>query len=208
MFYMTAVLAVHDYLTLVGMYTSLDLSPIDPRLAGASLTISSTATLIFGTLTQEPERYRDRTRLYNEAVAEKLKEIGGETFEGNVIGVGRSILGRFFSTHMFQAVNEIILRDQVDLHELRVLPGTMQAEATTRRASESDATSRHDGHKSAASLIWSTLMTQKWSLVLSMSVHYLNSRCILTDSSILYTIREIYGLPTLLVLGTDPINFR
>jgi hypothetical protein len=149
------------------MYITLSLVPIDSRLAFISLAVSLTVTLILGTIAQGPGRYRERSRLYNQAVAEKLKEDGGENYEANVVGTGRSILGRFFSIHMFKVVYNIISKDQVDLHELPVLPGSMQAEGTTRHASESDKHSQTSARTSAARLMWSTLMTQQRVLIKS-----------------------------------------
>lgn len=157
----SAILSVQCYLTLVGMYTTLQSLPIDPRLAVIGLAVSLFATLLLGTIPQGPARYRDRSRLYNQAVAQKLKDDGGEKFEGNVVGTGQSILGRIFSIHMFKVVYSILPRDQVDLHELPVLPGSMQAEATTRHANESDERSQDGFKMSSARLLWSTLMTQR-----------------------------------------------
>lgn len=163
-FYASAFLTIRSYLTLIQQYISFSSEPIDSRLAIISLAVSFSVTFVLGTIPQGPERYRERSRLYNQAVGQKLKEDGGEKFEGNVVGTGGSILAWFFSIHMFREVYKILQRDQVDLHELPVLPGNMQAEATTRKASESDKQSQHGGKTSAGSLMWSTLMTQRATL--------------------------------------------
>lgn len=169
-FFTSASLTCRTYLTLIQQYISLDKEPRSSRrLAIISLAVSLSATFLLGTIPQGPERYRERSRLYNQAVAQKLKDDGGETFEGNVVGTGESILAWFFSIYMFKVVHKILQKDQVDLHELPVLPGNMQAEATTRQANESDKESRRNGKTSAAHLMWSTLRTQRATLFYSES---------------------------------------
>lgn len=134
----SALLVLHLYLETISPYLADGLPTGCQQSRYVSSGIACAVTLLSGTVQQEPDRYRERERLYNQAVAKKLSEIGGEPIEANVIGTGTSIMGRFFSTHMFHIVGGIVVKDQVDLHELPVLSGTMQAEPTTLTALETE----------------------------------------------------------------------
>lgn len=153
-------LTVHYYVIIVGEYLSSGSSRHTLRLDVLALCITAITTVVVGTSVQEPGRYRDRARVYNQAVAEKLKEIGGEPFEPNVMGSGYSIMGRFFSAYMLPVVFSIIPRDQVDLHELPVLVGDMQVETNTRNSLGRDKKSQAGEHNSVGSLLWSTIWCQ------------------------------------------------
>lgn len=159
-------LTIHFYIVVVSRdLVHADSTPTS-SVTLAVLGTALTTTVLIGTTRQEPGRYRDRSRIYNEAVAQKLKAIGGEAFESNVMASGQSIIGRFFSSHMFAVVFSITTKDQVDLHELPVLPGDMQAEPSTLTWMERDTKSGTDAHTTSASLLWLTIWTQRETWIL------------------------------------------
>lgn len=86
--------------------------------------------LTTGTIRLGPEVFRERARLYNRAVTEKLKEVG-EPIEPNVFGSGDSIIGSFMMASTFKMMRQVAMGEQIDLHELPVVSADMQAEPTT-----------------------------------------------------------------------------
>jgi hypothetical protein len=83
------------------------------------------STIFTGTISTGPGRFRDLSSLYNKAVADKAAE-GEHKVEANVLGSDRSIIGHFMGTHVTEMVQQVAQLDQVDLHELPVMPAHMQ----------------------------------------------------------------------------------
>ena len=90
-----------------------------------ALAIGLVTATACGTISLGPGRFREQSKLYNKAVAEKVAEIG-KPIEANVLGSGVSILGGFLGFHVGEMAQHVVTLDQVDLHELPVMPAAMQ----------------------------------------------------------------------------------
>lgn len=122
---------IHEYLYVTGPSLVLDgqhHSPYPIELYSLSLTVLTMVTT--GSVRTGPKVFRERQRLYTSAVTNKLKE-AGEAVEPNVISSGDSIIGGFMSTSTFRLMRQVAVCDQVDVHELPVVPASMQTEPTT-----------------------------------------------------------------------------
>jgi hypothetical protein len=86
-----------------------------------------------GTISLGPGRYRELSRLYNKAVSDKFAETGA-TIEANVLGCGRSIIGHVMGFHVTDLVQYVSTLEQVDLHELPVMPAALQQEPSILKA--------------------------------------------------------------------------
>jgi hypothetical protein len=95
-----------------------------------SLLLTVLLVIAIGTIRTGPQVFRERHRLYTPAVTNKLKEVG-EAVQSNVIGSGDSIIGSFMATSTFRLMRQISSYEQVDVHELPVLPANLQTEPTT-----------------------------------------------------------------------------
>lgn len=130
----------HIFLLAAGSFVGDLFAAIGPWLGFGHSDYSLIATqglvadvLVFGTagtLSTGPRFFRERGRLYNKAVADKLKEVH-EPVEPNVIHSSESIIGRFLSISMLGLMRRVSEVDQIDLHELPVLPASMQSEPIT-----------------------------------------------------------------------------
>ena len=90
-----------------------------------ALAIGTVTVVVCGTISLGPGRFQEQSKLYNKAVEEKVAEIG-KPIEANVLGSGRSILGGFLGFHIGEMAQHVVTLDQVDLHELPVMPAAMQ----------------------------------------------------------------------------------
>lgn len=124
-FTLSTVLAIHHYFTTQGQLLAINYS-LNPHWTGyGALAFASIITILSGSIGLEPGHYRDQARLYNKAVAEKQAESGNPGVS-NVLGSGRSIIGHFAGFHVTDMVRYVASLEQVDLHELPVLPAAMQ----------------------------------------------------------------------------------
>lgn len=131
LFIVSVLSAVHEYLFVIGpslILTDKHYSPESTELYSLSLTVLT--IIATGTIRTGPEVFRERHRLYTPAVTNKLKEVG-ESVQSNVIGSGDSVIGSFMSVSAFRLMRQVSACDQVDVHELPVLPASMQTEPTT-----------------------------------------------------------------------------
>lgn len=105
-------------------------SPVADREHLISLFLSLSVLLSTGTIRLGPDAFRERSRLYDRAVTSKVKEVG-ESIDANVFGCGDSIIGSYMSLSTTKLMQQISAGEQIDLHELPVLPADLQTEPTT-----------------------------------------------------------------------------
>ena len=117
--------ALHYYFDTQGQALALNYSSQAHWTGYYALALAFIATLACGTIGLGPGRFREQSRVYNKAIADKVAELG-ETVEANVLGSGRSIIGGFLGFHITDMARHVISLEQVDLHELPVLPAAMQ----------------------------------------------------------------------------------
>lgn len=131
LFTISGLAAIHEYLFVIGPSLVLTGTRQSTDWSGvSSLSLVVLVCLASGTTRTGPEVFRERSRLYTPAVTNKLKEVG-EPVNHNVIGSGDSILGSYFSLSTFRLMRQIYDHEQVDAHELPVVPASMQGEPTT-----------------------------------------------------------------------------
>lgn len=131
LFTVSVLSALHEYLCVIG--PSLILTGKHHNLQRAeiySLSLTILVIIAVGTTRTGPEVFRERHRLYTPAVTNKLEEVGGSVGP-NVIGSGESIIGSFLSISTLKLMTQVSACEQIDVHELPVLPASMQTEPTT-----------------------------------------------------------------------------
>jgi hypothetical protein len=117
--------AIHYYFNTQGQVLAINYF-LQPHWTGyVALGLACMTAVTSGSIRLGPGYFRDQGRLYNKAVAEKQAET--EDFgQANVMGSGRSIIGHFMAFYMTDMVRHVASLDQVDLHQLPVLPAAMQ----------------------------------------------------------------------------------
>jgi len=125
LFTMSAFSVLHYYFATQGQALAINhfLEPHWTRHCALAIGIVNLA--VCGSISLGPGRFRELSKLYNKAVAEKVAE-NGKPVESNVLGSGRSILGGFLGFHAGEMAQHVVKLDQVDLHELPVMPAAMQ----------------------------------------------------------------------------------
>lgn len=116
---------LHYYFSTLGQSLAIGYS-LEPHWTGyIALGFALVNTIASGTIGLGPGRFREQSLLYNKAVAERVAEIG-KPVEANVLGSGRSIIGGFLGFHVGEMAQHVVTLEQVDLHELPVMPAVMQ----------------------------------------------------------------------------------
>lgn len=131
LFILSVIGGLHEYFVTVGPSLLLTTQPPDTDQAQLySLALTVLILVATGTTRTGPEVFRERNRLYTPSITNKLKEVG-EPVGHNVIGSGDSIIGSFLSLSTLTLMRQVSSSEQVDVHELPVVPASMQAEPTT-----------------------------------------------------------------------------
>lgn len=125
LFWVSMLLVLHYYFVISGPALAIGYTGTTHWTMPYALGLSTALVIACGTTSLGPGRYRERSRLYNKAISDKLRE-AGEVVESNVIGVEGSILGKFLSFPTTSMIRRVVSVDQVDLDELPVLPAWMQ----------------------------------------------------------------------------------
>jgi hypothetical protein len=125
LFMLSSFSVLHYYFATQGQALAINYSLEPHWTRHYSLAIGFIIAAVCGTISLGPGRFREQSKLYNKAVAEKVAEIG-KPVEPNVLGSGRSILGGFLGFHIGEMAKHVVTLDQVDLHELPVMPAAMQ----------------------------------------------------------------------------------
>jgi hypothetical protein len=125
LFTISAFSILHYYFATQGQALAINYSLEPHWTRHCALAIGCVTVAVCGTISLGPGRFREQSKLYNKAVAEKVAEIGNAV-EQNVLGSGRSILGGFLGFHIGEMAHHVVTLDQVDLHELPVMPAAMQ----------------------------------------------------------------------------------
>jgi hypothetical protein len=130
---LASVSALHHYFASQGQSLAINYS-LKPHwteyysLALACVTSAACVTIGLG-----PGRYREMSRLYNRAVADKAAE-RSDIVRANVLGSGGSIIGYLMGSHTTDLAREVASLDQVDLHELPVVPAALQQQPSILKA--------------------------------------------------------------------------
>lgn len=130
LFVVSVLSGIREYLFVIGPSLILNNKCHRPESTDLYLLSITALTIVAtGTIRTGPEVFRKRHRLYTPAVTNKLKEVG-ESVQPNVFGSGDSIIGSFMSMSAFSLMRQVSACEQVDVHDLPVLPASMQTEPT------------------------------------------------------------------------------
>lgn len=133
LFSLSSFATIHHYFASQGQALALEYHLRPHWTKYYSLGFTALTALACVTIRLGPGRYRELSRLYNKAVSDKSAE-ASEAVEANVLGAGQSILGHLMSFHITDLAHRISPLEQVDLHELPVVPASMQQQPSILKA--------------------------------------------------------------------------
>jgi hypothetical protein len=133
LFCLASISALHHYFASQGQSLAINYSLQPHWTEYYSLALACVTSVACITIELGPGRYREMSRLYNKAVADKAAE-ESDIVKANVLGSGGSIFGYLMGSHITNLAREVASLDQVDLHELPVLPAAMQQQPSILKA--------------------------------------------------------------------------
>jgi hypothetical protein len=124
-FWISIFLLLHNYFVTQGPVLVIGYTDTPHWTTYYALGLSVAFMIACGSVSLGPGRFRERSRLYNKAISDKLRE-AGEIVGPNVIGVDASVLGKFLAFPTTTMMRYVVSVDQVDLDELPALPASLQ----------------------------------------------------------------------------------
>ena len=130
---LASISTLHHYFASQGQSLAINYSLQPHWTEYYSLALAGVTSIACVTIKLGPGQYQEMSRLYNKAVADKAAK-ESKFVKANFLGSGRSILSYLMGSHITKLAQEVASLDQVDLHELPVVPAAMQQQPSILRA--------------------------------------------------------------------------